>query len=1289
MTMMRPLRWVVHTLAVVLACVALLSLLLRALVANAEVLTPRIEALLSSLTDATVTIEHFSLDLARNDLQLHLKGLNARADAQPLVALDSLELSLDLWASLRQLMPVFGDAELEGLDFHLYEGANGTWQWPEPATLPLYLIPETELDLPRVDFWSELLVRQSARIEQAQLMLHGQHDTLMLKAPELLLSGNEARSRLQGSIDVVEGLRRDGPVTQQAVTLRGEMRPGEHGIDDFSADLEVELAFDAFVALVDLFRPEYAAHLEQVGGDMRLWGSWQAGRFDSAHLDLHIPQLTLRQALQYAVLRDIEAQGVWQRDGDGGQAWLSGDAKSVKWAQPTGYVAGPALPRTWYAEHQPGRWEVRTSEFELASLVAWRDFLFLPESITRVMDTLAPRGEVTGLRLGQRDGHWGVDAALTNVSVLPWQQAPGGGPVDAWVQARDVRGRVEFTSPDDSTLYFPEVFASPIRLTSASGEVKWVYDGPATMVSGKRLRAAWNGADVEGEFGLYAGQSGGHLGLDLAFANADALDTPLIHWLPMNLFDANLREWLSQDIGGIVERGVVRVSQPWRSGRNRDDAESERLGTATVGLEIRDGHLPMGDELPMLEAMNGRLLWQNEVLEAQIDHAESHGVVASQGELRYADDTLALSGALQSDGDSLLAFLKALPVEGMDTLDDLRASGEVTGDVALALPLDEPERLALEVNTAPRFDWVRYLPLGVEARSIAGELTWQQRDEAYALTGSVDGRALGGSVRAEVDTPHNSVRLSGDATPEALFALADSDMDPARLPLTGRAAWQGRVTLEPSVRLDVESALSGIRSTLPAPFDKRAGDAWPWRLGIDFDQSHLVSRLGSLASVEASAINQQWRGAVAVGNALDTGVTLPQSGWRLAAGLDEVDIDAWQQALSPLLDSGEERRFELSDLALPPLQGQFDIGCLRLRGACVEQLRAEASAQGNSAQLTLEGNTLSGRARYAANERYPLDISVVSLALDPWLDVGERVEPQPVAAPGHWLNELDTDQSPPMGLPEWLGELPDGRLRVAEISWDGGRAGPLTAYWQSAEDGLTLSPVGLTLGQLTARGALHWQGNRISSHTHTALSLAGRDVGTALERLGQPAAMRSSELSASATLDWPGAPWQFLPYRAGGELAAEVKDGSFLALDSAPVKLVGLLNFDNILRRLRLDFSDVTGRGTAFDHIQGEADIAAGQLRLRGPLQIDMPSANLRLTGSVDLAQRTLDQRLGVVLPVSQALPVAALAAGAPIAGGVLLVVHQLFGDALGRATTIHYRVRGPWSSPQVTLEGT
>lgn len=85
-------------------------------------------------------------------------------------------------------------------------------------------------------------------------------------------------------------------------------------------------------------------------------GRWQEGALADARLALDVPELTLRKDVEYAVLRNIQASGQWLRDSEGGEAWLSGNAETVEWAQPEGVGDGPALPHHWYLSHQPGRW---------------------------------------------------------------------------------------------------------------------------------------------------------------------------------------------------------------------------------------------------------------------------------------------------------------------------------------------------------------------------------------------------------------------------------------------------------------------------------------------------------------------------------------------------------------------------------------------------------------------------------------------------------------------------------------------------------------------------------------------------------------------------------------------------------------------------------------------------------------------------------------------------------------------------------------------------------------------
>ena len=220
------------------------------------------------------------------------------------------------------------------------------------------------------------------------------------------------------------------------------------------------------------------------------------------------------------------------------------------------------------------------------------------------------------------------------------------------------------------------------------------------------------------------------------------------------------------------------------------------------------------------------------------------------------------------------------------------------------------------------------------------------------------------------------------------------------------------------------------------------------------------------------------------------------------------------------------------------------------------------------------------------------------------------------------------------------------------------------------------------------QGSLVWEASGSqASLTRSRLALTGGDPGTALAALGQDVAVRAERLDVDSQLAWPGAPWQFALARSRGSLNVDMVDGTFANISSPSAKVVGLLNVDNLLRRLRLDFSDVTGEGTAFDRVSGAATLYGGVLETEGPIRIDGPATDFTLDGSADLARRQLDLMLGVTVPVSNNLPLAAVAVGAPVVGGALFVADKLFGDVIDRVTRIHYLVQGPWTSPRITLE--
>ncbi|ERS89100.1 YhdP family protein [Halomonas sp. PBN3] len=1271
MAALRPLiRWTLTLLALLLAALALLTLAARLALGMVDGLTPRLEALLSARFGAEVSLAGLEGGLSRLDPHLAVEGLDLRTRAgdRPLLEVEAGHLRLDTWRSLREGLPVVEDARLEGLTLHLYQAADGGWHWPPPADLPPVLQPDEPFDLERLDFWVGVLLRQRAWAEEVRVVLHGRDREVAFEAPRLLMTGDARRAHLEGTLRLVG----DRDIAMQVVL---EVLPGPRGLGDFNAALQADMRLDSLVALAAVLGRDQPLRLDEASGEARLWGRWHRAALEDVRLALDVERLAVSHAdsageRHELALESVTARGQWLRRETGWEAWLEGDAESRDASEPDDLAGrwGPALPYRWHLRGDDAGWWLTTGAFDLGSLAAWRDRVPLPEALGRAVESLDPRGRVMGFALGRRDGEWEARAALRGVAVSPWQQAPGGGPLDMWVEARGGNGRVRFVGDDAATLHFPEVFAGPMALERASGEVHWSYDGPRSMVSGRDLEVVWNGATVRGGFGLSTGRGArGGFGLTLALEEVDAVATPLVEWLPVKILGDELRAWLAEGVAGRVPEGSLRLHVPLSGG------SGERLAPSFgLDLAIRDGRLPIAPGWPALDGVEGRLRLDDGVLDAEVTRAESLGVQAGEGRVRLADERLQVEGAVAADAEALRDFLPAMPVAGMEALDDWWAEGRAEGDLSLALPLDDPEAIALTVTTQAAFPRLEYAPLGLAFRDLEGPLTWRQQGAAGGLEGRLEGRALGGPVRAEIDTAAGGLDLSGRAEIAPLLALGD--VASLAGPLAGAVDWQGRLAIaEASVSLGLASDLTGLAIDLPSPLGKAAGEVRPLRLDMDLTRGRLEGWLGEALALRwrrldgTSGQGQVWLGRPAGGD------WPAGEGWWVDAYLPRLAPAEWAAALGGGVAGGGTSAQALREVRL-------ESDCLSHEQRCLGSLQARARPQaGGGWRLGLEGSLLAGQLDYRPGLAEPLDIGLTRLALDPLTPATARA--------GSLLDEVATPPAPEP-LPDWVATLPAGRLRIAEITRQGQRLGPLTARWRATPERLSIVPLGLTLGQVSARGELVWEAaGPEASLTRARLDLDGRDLGTALERLGQPPAIRSAETRVRSQLAWPGTPWQFALERSRGSVEAQLRDGRFVNLESAPARLVGLLNLDNLVRRLRLDFSDVTGQGTAFDRVSGAATLYGGTLETRGPVEVEGPATRFTLDGSVDLARRELDMGLGVTVPISRNLPLAAVIAGAPVVGGALFIADRLFGDAIDSVTRIHYRVRGPWTAPQISVE--
>lgn len=148
-----------------------------------------------------------------------------------------------------------------------------------------------------------------------------------------------------------------------------------------------------------------------------------------------------------------------------------------------------------------------------------------------------------------------------------------------------------------------------------------------------------------------------------------------------------------------------------------------------------------------------------------------------------------------------------------------------------------------------------------------------------------------------------------------------------------------------------------------------------------------------------------------------------------------------------------------------------------------------------------------------------------------------------------------------------------------------------------------------------------------------------------------------------------------------------IKNGRFLDVGAASaLRVLGILNFSELGRRLRLDFGDLLKTGHSFDRISGPMYVDKGVLELQR-LEVKSPSANMILMGEMDFIQDKLDLDLNLEMQLTKNLVSIAAIMGGPAAGGGMYVIDRLIGDRIEKFASLNYTVKGTPQKPVVKLK--
>ena len=1197
--------------------------------------------------------------LTAHDVQL--------GEGADVVRLDQVRVVPDMLASLLARQPRIANLQLEGLQLSLRQAEDGRWTVEglpqrEPAAAPQ---PQKLIDA------LQMVAKVSLLGSQLTLEPRGR-EPLSLTYIDLTLRSGSVRQHLDGRLLLPDGqpLAFDLKVQLDSQDWRASKADAYLSLpqSDWAAWLPAGLTRDW--------------HLDRAQAGGEFWLQWVAGQVQRGAARLHAPEVRGAYAKRKAVqVSDLALSAYFERRADGFDLLVDGLALSLgdtRWGE-----VQLALSQQLDAQGQVQRWALSADRLDLTPLSPVILALApLPDAATEALEALRPSGALRNVQLDYRPqlsdaSRVRYSANLERVSIGAWHGSPAVENASGSVRG-DLGSGEGLAASENFGLHFPNLFPEMWRYRQAGARLLWELDEEGFTLQSPYLQVVGDEGRVAGDFLVRLKKDPAqedYMDLRVGLKDGDALQAK--KYLPTRSpgLSPALADWLQTAIrAGHIEDGWFQYQGSLAKGAD-DAARSISLYFLVDGAE-----LAFQPGWPSLREARGEVLIEDDgvdvrvpaasILDSQVRDVTVSIPKAANGQ----PPRLALEGELDSSLPDALKILQEAPIGTAETFAGWQGQGPLSGKLKLDIPLSQGQKPQIQVDFATQGAQLKISTPELELSQLAGAFRFNSASglsapdiRAQVLGHAVRGRALAQGARGNART---RIEVNGRV---ALNRLSSWLGVTQPLPLSGELPYQLSLILDGGdSQLRVDSSLKGLAVNLPAPFAKAAADerSTSWRMTLQGPERRYWLEHGGLASLALAAPPGQFgngRGELRLGG--DPARLPSTAGLRVSGRLAAFDWSAWQAALQPyqaLAGDGQNRKlFAGADLRIDRFSGF---------GTQVDNLGVKLAPVQGGWQLDLSSALLEGRVGLPDAKGAPIDLDLARLSFPP-------AQPPEAGAPV-------PDKTDPLATVD-PRQIPAVDVRIARVMQGDALIGAWSLKARPTPQGVRFSELKLDLKGLKVGGELGWEGAPGSSASWYKGRIEGKNLADILSAWGYAPSATSERFRLDMDTRWPGSPAWFGLQRLSGRLDASLRKGQFVEVQgsASALRVFGLLNFNSISRRLRLDFSDLLGKGFSYDTTKTLLVGQDGVFDTREPLRVVGPSSTLELNGTLDMAREQIDAKLLVTLPVTNNLPLAALIVGAPAVGGALFIADKLLGDRVARFASVQYKVKGPWQEPEISFE--
>jgi len=1174
--------------------------------------------------------------------------------------LDQVRVVPDLLESLLSRQVRIAHLELNGLKISLKEGDDGKWALEGlPVQQDQPLDPEQLLN-------SLQMVQQLSVIDSQVTLQPLDHPPLTLTYVGLNLKVGAARQRLDARLTLPDGQ----PV---AMSLRTRIRASEWRNGEAEAYLSLPQS-DWSKWLPKRLTREWNFSEIKAGGE--LWINWGQGTVQSAAIRLNAPQLKGAYAERKPIqINNLALNGFFQRSTEGVVVTL--DSLAMNFGE-TRWESRLQLKQHSATDKGEELWHLQADRLDLTPLTPLLNALGpLPEGVATAVEKLKVTGGLRNVLIDFKpnatdDSKFSFAANLDRVGFDAYYGAPAARNVSGSINGDLGKGELRMDSKD-FVLHLTPIFAKPWQYIQANATLTWKLDKEGFTLISPYLKVLGEEGKIAGDFLIrlrFDPAQDDYMDLRVGMVDGDGRYTA--KYLPTMLSPA-LDEWLrTAIIKGAVDEGFFQYQGSLKSGAGDTDR------SISLFFKVHDAELAFQPGWPHVSKVTGDVFVEDSGVR----------VLASKGQLLdtrvsdiYVDIPhvpdgktvhLFLDGGFAGGLGDGLKILQEAPIGTAETFAKWEGEGDLQGNLKLDIPLAKGEQPKIIVDFKTAKARLKLAEPVLELTQLKGDFRF---DSTKGLSGQhISARVFDKPVTAQIFADGNASNLKTRVTASGqveVKKLTDWLHVTQPVPVSGVFPYELELNLVGAdSQLMVNSCLKGVTVDLPAPFGLTAGVCrdTSFRMTLQGPERRYWVNYGQLANFTFAAPNNNFaegRGELFLGGG---DAVLPTAkGLRVRGALSQLDVGPWKDLVDKYAGqvSGDSAKQLLSS-------ADFTVGKLSALGATLDQASVQLNRNSASWALQLDSQQVKGTVGVPDAKGAPITVNLQHIRL-------------PAADP-----KVVTDENAPDPLVTVdPTKIPALDITINQLFLGQDLVGGWSMKIRPTAKGIALNTLDMGLKGILLQGRGGWEGVPGSTSSWYKGQISGKNLADVLKAWGFAPSVTSEKFHMDVDGRWPGSPAWLASKRFSGTLDATLTKGEIVEVDASAqaLKVFGLLNFNSIGRRLRLDFSDLFGKGLSYDQVKGVLVGTNGVYVTREPIRMTGPSTNLELNGTLNLVGDRIDAKLLVSLPVATNLPIAALIVGAPAVGGALFLIDKLMGDRMARFASVQYTVKGPWKDPKITFD--